>query len=55
MVAFRQIYGLAAVTQDLLPRIVKRIGSGRVQLLWLDDSYHVARFGPRPAGMRKDR
>lgn len=63
--AFRQIYALAAVTQDLLPlitcpvlviqsredhvvnpsngpRIVGLVGSGRVELQWLDDSYHVA-------------
>lgn len=63
--AVRQIYALAAVTQDLLPRIgcptlviqsredhvvdpenagriVARLGSKRIELLWLDDSYHVA-------------
>lgn len=63
--ALRQVYSLAAVTRDLLPRIqcptlviqsrvdhvvdpsngpriVRLIGAKRVQLLWLDDSYHVA-------------
>ncbi len=63
--AIRQIYALAAVTQDLLPRItcptlviqsrhdhvvnpsngpriVGLVGSGRVELVWLEDSYHVA-------------
>jgi carboxylesterase len=63
--AVRQIYALAAVTQDLLPsikcpalviqaredhvvnptngpRIVGLIGSKQVELLWLEDSYHVA-------------
>lgn len=63
--AFRQIYALAAVTQDLLPlikcptlvmqsrddhvvhpsngpRIVGLVGAKRVELLWLEDSYHVA-------------
>ena len=61
----KQIYVLAAVTQDLLPRIkcptlvmhsredhivsptngpitVRLLGSNRVELLWLDNSYHVA-------------
>ncbi len=63
--ALRQVYSLAAVTRDLLPRIqcptlviqsridhvvdpsngpriVRLIGAKRVQLLWLDESYHVA-------------
>lgn len=63
--AFRQVYALAAVTQDLLPsikcptlviqsredhvvapsngpRIVGGVGSKQVELLWLEDSYHVA-------------
>ncbi|WP_088278835.1 carboxylesterase [Ideonella sp. A 288] len=63
--AFRQVYALAAVTHDLLPRvtcptlviqsredhvvqpsngprIASGVGSKRVELLWLDDSYHVA-------------
>lgn len=65
VLAFRQIYALAAVTQDLLPliscptlviqsredhvvnpgngpRIVGLVGAKRVELLWLEDSYHVA-------------
>ena len=63
--AFRQVYALAAVTQDLLPRIkcptlviqsredhvvdpangpriVGGVGANRVELVWLDNSYHVA-------------
>ena len=63
--AFRQVYALAAVTQDLLPRIkcptlviqsredhvvapgngpriVGLIGANRVELVWLENSYHVA-------------
>jgi carboxylesterase len=59
------VYALAAVTQDLLPKIrcpvlvmqsredhvvkpangpliASRVGCGRVELLWLEDSYHVA-------------
>jgi carboxylesterase len=58
--AFRQVYALAAVTQDLLPKIrcpvlvmqsredhVVKPANGpliasRVELLWLEDSYHVA-------------
>ena len=63
--AFRQVYALAAVTHDLLPKIkcpvlvmqsredhvvkpangpliASRVGSRRVELLWLEDSYHVA-------------
>jgi carboxylesterase len=63
--AFRQVYALAAVTQDLLPlvtcptlviqsredhvvnpsngpRIVGLVGAKRIELLWLEDSYHVA-------------
>ena len=63
--AIRQIYVLAAVTRDLLPRIkcptlviqsrddhvvnprngpriVRLVGSSRVELLWLDNSFHVA-------------
>ena len=63
--AVRQVYGLVAVTHDLLPkiscpvlviqsredhvvdpsnapRIVRRLGSDRVDLRWLNDSYHVA-------------
>ncbi|RYE45585.1 MAG: carboxylesterase [Hyphomicrobiales bacterium] len=63
--AFRQVYVLAAVTHDLLPRIkcptlviqsredhvvdptngpriVRGVGSDRAELLWLNDSYHVA-------------
>ncbi|CAN5807129.1 alpha/beta fold hydrolase [soil metagenome] len=63
--AFRQVYALAAVTQDLLPsitcptlmlqsredhvvnptngpRIAGLVGSARVELNWLDNSYHVA-------------
>lgn len=65
VVAFGQVYALAAVTQDLLPlitcptlvlqsredhvvnpsngpRIVGLVGSRRVELQWLEDSYHVA-------------
>jgi carboxylesterase len=65
VVAFGQVYALAAVTQDLLPlincptlviqsredhvvnpsngpRIVRLVGSRRVELQWLEDSYHVA-------------
>ena len=61
----KQVYALAAVTQDLLPRatcpmlvihsredhvvsptngptIVRLLGGNRVELLWLDNSYHVA-------------
>lgn len=63
--AFRQIYGLMAVTHDLLPRvkcptlvitaredhvvnpgngpiIASKVGSSRVEMAWLDNSYHVA-------------
>jgi carboxylesterase len=63
--AFRQVYALAAVTQDLLPRIkcptlvitsredhvvnpengpriVAGVGSNRAELVWLENSYHVA-------------
>jgi len=63
--AFRQVYALAAVTQDLLPRvkcptlvitsredhvvdpgngpsIVAGVGASRVELVWLENSYHVA-------------
>ena len=63
--AIRQVYALAAVTRDLLPRvqcptlviqsredhvvnprngprIVRLLGASRVELLWLDNSYHVA-------------
>lgn len=63
--AIRQVYALAAVTRDLLPRvkcptlviqsredhvvnprngprIVRLLGANRVELLWLDNSYHVA-------------
>jgi carboxylesterase len=63
--AFRQVYALAAVTQDLLPRIkcpvlvitsredhvvnpgngpriVGAVGSNRAELVWLENSYHVA-------------
>lgn len=63
--AFRQVYALAAVTHDLLPRvkcptlvitsredhvvnpgngprIAGGVGSSRVEMLWLDNSYHVA-------------
>ncbi len=63
--AFRQVYALAAVTQDLLPRIkcptlvitsredhivdpsngpriVGLVGSSRVELVWLENSFHVA-------------
>ena len=63
--AFRQVYALAAVTQDLLPRIkcptlviqsredhivapsngpriVGLVGANRVELVWLENSYHVA-------------
>lgn len=63
--AFRQVYALAAVTHDLLPRIkcpvlviqsredhvvdptngpriVGGVGSDQVELLWLNNSYHVA-------------
>jgi carboxylesterase len=63
--AFRQIYALAAVTQDLLPtvtcptlvmqsredhvvhpsngpRIAGLLGSARIELAWLENSYHVA-------------
>ena len=60
-----ELYGLAGVTRDLLPRvacpvlviqsredhvvkptnarlIASALGSGRVELLWLENSYHVA-------------
>ena len=63
--SLKQIYALAAVTQDLLPRVkcptlvmhsrddhvvsptngpitVRLLGANRVELLWLDNSYHVA-------------
>jgi carboxylesterase len=63
--AFRQVYALAAVTHDLLPRIkcptlvittredhvvnpengrriVAGVGSNRAELVWLENSYHVA-------------
>ena len=63
--SLRQIYALAAVTQDLLPRvkcptllmhsrddhvvnptngprIVQQIGTSRVELVWLENSFHVA-------------
>lgn len=63
--AFRQIYTLAAVTQDLLPRIscptlimqsrddhvvapsngpriAGLVGSKRIELVWLTESFHVA-------------
>lgn len=63
--ALRQLYALAAVTRDLLPRItcptlvmqsredhlvqpknarriVRELGSSRIELQWLDNSYHVA-------------
>lgn len=63
--AFRQVYALAAVTHDLLPRIkcpmlviqsrvdhvvdpsngpriAGGVGSDRVELVWLNDSFHVA-------------
>ncbi|MBC7958201.1 MAG: alpha/beta fold hydrolase [Cytophagales bacterium] len=63
--AFRQLYALTAVTQDLLPlikcptlvlqsrddhvvnpsnapRIVGAVGSKRVELIWLENSFHVA-------------
>lgn len=63
--AFRQVYALAAVTQDLLPRIkcptlvitsredhvvnpgngariAGGVGANRVELVWLENSYHVA-------------
>lgn len=65
VLAFRQVYGLMAVTHDLLPRIkcpalviqaredhvvdpsngpriVRRLGSSRIDFRWLDHSYHVA-------------
>lgn len=63
--ALRQLYALAAVTRDLLPRItcptlvmqsredhlvhpdnarriVRELGSSRIELQWLDNSFHVA-------------
>ncbi len=63
--ALRQLYSLAAVTRDLLPRvtcptlvmqsrddhlvhpdnarrIVRELGASRIELQWLDNSYHVA-------------
>lgn len=63
--AVRQVYALAAVTHDLLPRITcptlvitsredhvvnpanaariaGGVSAGRVEMLWLDNSYHVA-------------
>lgn len=63
--AFRQVYALAAVTHDLLPRIkcptlvitsrvdhvvdpsngpriAGGVGSSRVEMVWLDNSHHVA-------------
>jgi carboxylesterase len=63
--ALTQIYALAAVTRDLLPRIkcptlviqsrddhvvqpdnaariVRLLGASRIELLWLENSYHVA-------------
>jgi carboxylesterase len=63
--AVRQVYALAAVTHDLLPRIqcptlvitsredhvvnpanaariAGGVGSGRVEMAWLENSYHVA-------------
>jgi len=63
--ALRQLYALAAVTRDLLPRItcptlvmqsredhlvhpdnarriVRELGASRIDLQWLDNSYHVA-------------
>ena len=65
MPAFRQVYALAAVTLDLLPRvkcptlvitsrqdhvvdpanglrIVSGLGSNRAEMVWLENSYHVA-------------
>jgi len=63
--SLKQVYALAAVTRDLLPRIkcptlviqsredhvvsptngpriVRLLGASRVELLWLENSYHVA-------------
>ena len=63
--AIKEVYGLAAVTRDLLPRvkcpvlviqsrddhvvppgngrtIMSLLGTARAELLWLDNSYHVA-------------
>lgn len=63
--SLRQLYALASVTRDLLPRItcptlvmqsredhlvhpdnarriVREIGASRIELQWLDNSYHVA-------------
>jgi carboxylesterase len=63
--AFRQVYALAAVTHDLLPRIkcptlvitsredhvvdprngpriASGVGANRVEMVWLENSYHVA-------------